>query len=401
MLTIVWRCKNFFGAVGLIFFVATLNAQISLQDGNLVVYRVGNGITPLNSNAFEVSLLEFQQDGTLVQTYNMPTSSPERLTASGSATSEGKLRYNGGYLAVTGYDAAVGTANVKDTSATSTPRRVTVLQNNLSATAQTTTLGNAFSGDNIRSAIPQANGSGVWITGHASNTSNGVWYHDFTSNTTTQIVSNENLRTLHIHDGQLYSGRLSSGGNVQTVGTGLPTTSTTLTNLPGNPTGQSIFIADLAGGKVMYVTTDSGTLTKYSLVSGSWVSNGTSVNPSLGTFYDLTGYVDSSGNVRLFAVSPTNLVTITDSNGFNTSFGGTFTSLATAGTNYAFRGITYVPEPSLALVLVLFAVGAIALRRSNFLFQVACRMENCAGKVSAQNAYIARSETARIPYTIF
>jgi hypothetical protein len=335
------------------------HGQLSLQNGNLVVYRVGNGATALSDSSTNISLLEFQQNGTLVQTINLPSTGTDRLTASGIATSEGKLRYNGKYLAVTGYDAPTGVTTIKDTTATANPRRVRVFENDSGGTAQTKNLTGAFNQDNIRSAIPQANGSGVWVTGHASNTSNGVWYHNFNTNTTTQIVSNQNLRTVHIYNGQLYSGRASSGNNVQTVGTGLPTTATTLTNLPNNPTGQSLFIANLAGGSVMYVTTDSGTLTKYSLVGGNWQSNGPSATATgLGTVRDLTGYVDSSGNVRLFVITDGgHLASITDTTGYNNSWNLIgFTSLATAGTNYAFRGITYVPEPSLVIGLSLLAI---------------------------------------------
>jgi hypothetical protein len=350
------------------------HSQLSLQNGNLVVYRVGNGATALSNSSTNISLLEFQQDGTLVQTINLPATGSDRLTSSGTATSEGKLRYNGRFLAVTGYDRDPGVSNIKDTTAADSPRRVRVFENNPLGTAQTVNFTGAFNEDNVRSAIPQGDGSGVWVTGHASNTTNGVWYHNFNTNTTTQIVSNENLRTVHIYNGQLYSGRASSGNNVQTVGTGLPTTATTLTNLPNDPTGRSLFIADLAGGSVMYVTTDSGTLTKYSLVGGNWQSNGTSATATgLGTVRDLTGYVDSSGNVRLFVITDggtggsSHLASITDTTGYNNSWNLIgFTSLATAGTNYAFRGITYVPEPSAIMTLsVLLLLGmAFVLRRS-------------------------------------
>lgn len=342
------------------------HAQLSLQNGNLVIYRTGNGTTPISNASAEISLLEFQQDGTLVQTINLPTTGTDRLTASGSATSEGKLRYNGKFLAVTGYDAPTGVTNIKETTAAAYPRRVQVFENNTSATVNTTNLGAAFSEDNIRSAIPQADGSGVWITGHASNTSNGIWYHDYASSTTSQIVTNTNLRTVHIYNGQLYSGRASGPGTVQTVGTGLPTTGPApLANLPAAtaPVGRSFFIGDITGGTVMYTTLDSGTINKYSLVSGNWVLSGTGTVPGgWGTVWDLTGYVDGSGNVQLFGVTEGRLFSLTDANGFDSPFSATFTSLALAGTNYAFRGITYVPEPSTIVILsllVLFGAGVL------------------------------------------
>jgi hypothetical protein len=91
-------------------------------------------------------------------------------------------------------------------------------------------------------------------------------------------------------------------------------------------------------------------LTKYSLVSGSWVSNGT-----VGTDQDsrgITGAVNGT-TVSLFATrlggsGPTGggqLVSLVDSSGYNGTFTGTPTLLATAGANTAFRGVGIVPVP--------------------------------------------------------
>src|SRR5437870_13681607 len=81
--------------------------------GNLVIYRVGDGGAALGSTGTAVFLDEYTPAGVLVQSVAMPTTGTSgRLVASGTATTEGFLTrsQDGRYLAVPGYDAAIGTA---------------------------------------------------------------------------------------------------------------------------------------------------------------------------------------------------------------------------------------------------------------------------------------------------
>src|SRR5260221_102810 len=92
----------------------------AFTPGNVIVYRVGDGVTALGSTATAVFLDEYTPAGTLVQSVAMPTTpsgSNRRLTASGAATSEGflTLSSDGKFLALTGYDAALGTAAIAGT----------------------------------------------------------------------------------------------------------------------------------------------------------------------------------------------------------------------------------------------------------------------------------------------
>src|SRR5262249_37482317 len=150
-----------------------------------------------------------------------------------------------------------------------------------------------------------------------------------------------NLRGIQIFAGQLYVSD-SSGTTVRlgTVGSGLPTTSgQTITNLPGFPTTGSpygFFFADLdstPGLDTLYVADDPtsgspGGITKYSLVSGNWISNGT-VGAAEDAYRGLTGSVSGS-SVVLFATRKGGsgatgggeLVSLVDSSGYN----GTFTA---------------------------------------------------------------------------
>ena len=153
----------------------------------------------------------------------------------------------------------------------------------------------------------------------------------------------------------------SSGSTVRigAVGTGLPTTSgQTITNFTGiTPTTGSpyqVYFADLSttvpGVDVMYVTDDGIGITKYSLVSGTWTSNGF-VGTGSDSYRAITGVATATG-VKLYAIaSPSagsKIVSFTDNSGYNGAFTGTATTIASAGTNTAFRGIALAPFNSAA-----------------------------------------------------
>src|SRR3954471_6125404 len=87
----------------------TVRATGGFTLGNLVVYRVGDGSAALGSGATAVFLDEYTTAGALVQSIPMPTTVngvQKRLTASGSATTEGFLTQSadGRFIVLTGYD---------------------------------------------------------------------------------------------------------------------------------------------------------------------------------------------------------------------------------------------------------------------------------------------------------
>src|SRR4051794_17652806 len=106
------------GVVAVVVFAfASVMQGAAFTPGNIVVYRVGDGVTALTANAAPVFLDEYTPAGTLVQSIPMPTAvagSNLRLTASGSATTEGFLSrsQDGQYLIVPGYDAAAATTGI-------------------------------------------------------------------------------------------------------------------------------------------------------------------------------------------------------------------------------------------------------------------------------------------------
>lgn len=321
-------------------------------NGNFVIYRVGDGSAALSSAATPVFLDEYTPAGTLVQSVPLPTAvagSNRIITASGTATSEGLITrsLDGQYIMVTGYDATVGTAAVAGTPSATINRVVGRVDVN-EAINSTTALSDFSTGSNPRSVV-STNGTDIWVTGGAG----GSRYTTLGSTTSTQLSTTvTNLRQTNIFGSQLYVSSASGAFRLATVGTGMPTTSgQTITNLPGFPTATGspygFFFADLdagvAGVDVVYVADDgSGTgFQKYSLVGGLWVANGNIAVTGNG-LRSIVATVSGS-TITLYGVNGPNLVTLVDASGYNATISGTVTTLATAGTNTAFRGVAFTP----------------------------------------------------------
>ncbi len=319
----------------------------------LVIYRVGSGgdSGALSSAATPVFLDEYTFAGGLVTSIPMPTvasGSVHALVASGSATSEGLITrsVDGHYVLSTGYNAAVGTTGIAATASTAVARVIGRLD--ASGNVDTSTaLTDTDSGNNPRSAV-STDGMNLWIAGAVD----GVKYTTLGA-TTAVGLGGANLRQVNIFGGQLYVDDSSTTNAFRfgAVGSGLPTTAgQTITGIPGfslstgSPYG--FFFTTLNGGAsldTLYVTDDGVGITKYSLVSGSWAASGT-VGSGTDAYRSLVGVVNGT-SVTLYATgNGIKLVTITDSSGYNGTFSGTPTLLASAATNEAFRGVALAPQ---------------------------------------------------------
>jgi hypothetical protein len=352
--------------LGIVAVIASASAA-SFTTGNLVVVRVGNGSATLNNAATPTFLDEYTSGGTLVQSIPMPTAASglnRQFTNAGTSTSEGFIArsVDGLYLTLGGYDAAVGTASVAGTTSAAVNRvlaRVDLLGN----IDTTTALTHAFSGGNIRSVVT-TDGSNLWATG--SNSS--AQYATFGGTTATQLATSPtNLRVGNIFAGQLYtSSATGTYQGVSMIGTGLPTTSgQTITLLSGFPTaaGPSAYDFYFADSSTLYVADDrtvanGGGLQKWTLSGSTWGLAYTLNSGLTAGLRGLTGTPDGLGNIILYATSGDGkLVAVTD-----TGAASAFATLATAGTNTAFRGVEFTPLPEPASLL-LVAVGALLLRR--------------------------------------
>ncbi|MBX3432073.1 MAG: hypothetical protein KF847_01870 [Pirellulales bacterium] len=365
-----------FAAVGLAT-IAQLASGAAFSPGNLAIYRVGDGVGTLANTGGKVFIDEYTTGGTLVQSIELPSEAGLNLVASGTATSEGflNLSADGSKLVLTGYNSTVPAASSLPGSTSATVNRVVGVID-AAGSASLYGFNDYVSAGSPRSAA--LNGSNVYLTG----ANGGVKYADLstltagsTDNTTTAISTTvTNLRALEIFGGQLYvSTGSGSTTRIGAVGAGLPvTTGESIVPLAGLPIFQSngttstspygFFLADLnssiEGYDTLYVADDSTGASatpvvgvgKYSLVDGSWVSNGY-VGAAGEGYRGLTASVSGS-SVTLFATrrggstgaGGGELVSIVDATGYNGAFSAEPTLLATAATNTAFRGIDFVPS---------------------------------------------------------
>jgi hypothetical protein len=327
----------------------------NLTPGNLVVVRLGTGAAPLTSAATAVFLDEYTPAGVLVQTLALPTAasgSQQPFANSGTASSEGylSLSVDGRYLLQAGYGAAPGLASIASTASATTPRVVARIAMDGSIDTSTA-LADAYSGANIRSAC-STNGFDLW-TGGTSSATGGVRHATLGATTSTQISTTiTNSRVVGIHAGQLHtSSAVLNFQGISTVGTGLPTTSgQACTLLPGFPTavGPSSYDWCFADASTLYVaddrsTTAGGGLQKWTLAGGTWTL---AYTLSAGLTAGLRGVslVPGTSPASLCATSAdsaTKLVTVVD-----TGAGSTFSVLAVAAPNTAWRGVRALPVPA-------------------------------------------------------
>lgn len=362
--------KNLFGA-----FVVAMVAGSALAgpftQGNLVVFRAGNGSAALSSAATNAFLDEYTPSGVLVQSIAMPTSvsgANKRFVTSGNSTSEGELARsaNGRYLTLGGYDADLGTASI-GTSSTASVLRVMarVGSDSIVDTSTTTT---SFSGGQIRGVVSNDGGQ-MWATGGNS----GVQYAAFGASSSLQInTTSTNNRNINIFGGQLYFSSASAAlRGVAALGTGLPTTAgQTNAPLAGTAVNTSSSGYDFAiiSSTLMYMADDSaaaglGGLQRWELQAGTWVRTQTYGLANGGRIRQLTTTTDASGNNVIYVTSLDSSNVTTIQSLVDLGAGSSFNVVATGGANTIFRGIEFAPIPAPGSVALLGLAGLVAGRR--------------------------------------
>ncbi len=349
--------------------LALLGSLQSLQaaaitTGNILIYRVGDAAGALGTTAAAVFIDEYTPAGTLVQSIPAPTTGATAMTAVGNATSEGIITrsQDGNYLIFTGYRKDAGGTNPSSDAPATTNRVISTLDLSgtlstaIGVTDSTGTARSATSVDGISSFYQATSGSVRYIAspGAAS---------------TGTVIDARNSREVYLSDGTLYASNGSTAitAKVQSYGT-LPTGTTAPTPVITLGTTDAVngfWMFDLSpsvtGDDTIYaLSTVSNTLLKYSFDGSSWVSNG---SISASGAQNITG-VASGSTVDLFLTSGSTLFKLTDANGHNSALGGSLSTLATAGTNTAFRGIgIFVPEPSAAGLGILGVLALFLPRR--------------------------------------
>ena len=350
----------------------TTNAPFTA--GNIVVYRVGNGVTTnsLSNLGTRIHLDEYTTNGVLVNVVLMPTNffgAFHPIVGSGTAAADGFMTRSadGRFITVTGYGSRLDVTNaavLPGTSATTVPRVVATVDSAIHIDTSTAMTNSVLDGSSIRSGA-STDGTNLWFSGDPIS----VNYTTRGSNDESTISGNGvqgNTRTILINSNQLYVSSASSFNvRVGTAGTGLPTTPTAIyTNLPGLETStgspyQFVFVTQKTGGSVpdtLYVADDlTNAVMKWSLVGTNWVNNGsiTAFRPR-----GVTASVEVSGgstNVHLFITGGGGTLTGVDdiyypidSSGYNQSptvDGNDFT-FGIAAVAKSLRGIAFAPVGS-------------------------------------------------------
>jgi len=325
-------------------------AAAQFVAGNLVVLRAGDGTETLSSHGNSVFIDQYTTDGTLAGSIALPDSGTNALLISGSAGSEGALSLSpdGRLLVCAGYhiDYTNSASSVAGASATNVPRVLGILDvaGGFAMAGLTT---NQFSENNIRGGATDGLGH-YWGAG-ANSAGNGTFYFGAgLTNTIQDIVSN----TIAIQDlgGNLYFSTAKTTPGIWKI----PGT-------PATPAAAAIFLS--AGTKASpygfafnhsfttaYLADDTlsgvGGIQRWDFSGSAWTR--TYSFTSLTNVGARAVAVDFSG-VRPVVYATTaestnnHLVTITD-----TGAGATVTTLATAGVNQIFRGVTFAPTASLA-----------------------------------------------------
>lgn len=367
-------------------------AGAPFTPGTVVVSQFGDGIT---SGTVPITLREFSTSGSATGfSVMLPTvNSGSHYAAVATLSSVGgylKRSVDGRFLTIVG----------SGTEATATR---TVALVDASGNVDTTT--NYTAGNTVYSAIT-TDGTSIWFSAATGNNSTaGIRYVTLGNRTTGvnlatgingsspnpqgQYLAPLNARVIGIFDGQLYGSANTPIANslgftrgVFNVGSGMPTTTDQYSSMiisggtataPGNSPWEFFF----AGDSVLYVANAepsapfNGGLQKWIRTSGSWSLAWTSNAVNATGMRGLTGLVSGS-SVQLYGVTAVatasganDLVTLSDSLGDTVA--PAFTTLATAPTNYVFRGVALspVPEPSALAIGMAGAIGVglIARRR--------------------------------------
>jgi uncharacterized repeat protein (TIGR02543 family) len=345
-------------------------------QGSLVIARVGAiGTSTLTSAGTAVFLSEYKTDGTAGITVALPTTTAgaiNRIVESGTATSEAQLSLStdGQYLTLGGYDGTTGTTSVN----AATVNRVIARVDNAGNIA-TTPIGLVHT-SGFRS-VASIDGSRFWTAGNGT----GIATIPFAGSTTTVVAptvvssSATNLRTVSIYGNQLYystgSTAITGVGIIQ-VGTGIPTTLTTVASTNNKMSGgdpYAYYMVNRGGTNWnCYVAYATGTgIYKWSSSDDrvTWTAKG-SVSTTTGA-YGVVAQVNGS-NVDVYATTASSIVKLSDTASYNATISGTVSTIVTAPTNTFFRGISFAPvliTPSISNS-VLTASGTVYAAFTNY-----------------------------------
>lgn len=324
----------------------TYLTQAQFTAGNLAVFRADASTNNSTFTIIELNPVTAAQAAPVTTVSINGTTLPNALRTSGSATSTGYLASSndGTLLCFTGHNDINAGVNAN----TLTARGVGTLNS-----AGTFTLAATYTG-----------GSGNQ-TRCATTVDNINWFIAdqgglFTNSTTTASPTG-NFRSVKTFGGTAYI--FQQSGSLPVVSTVSATTGGTVTGLPGltfSNSGQDFYIVSSGSNgstfDVLYVlnstSATAGTIAKYSLVSGTWVSNG-SYTTNFGGFGLAAAKGGSGANLYVTSgtggVAVNNVIHLTDDAGYNAAINVTTANnviLYTAPTGTILKGIAFAPVAS-------------------------------------------------------
>jgi len=333
--------------------VAISSIGQTFTTGNLAVI-----VASASANNTTGSVLEFDPSTagqSPANTYSIDGTGASALRFSGSASSTMYLANSddGSLIAFTGANSTVTGSNVN----TLNPRAVGTL--NASYTFSIATTYTGTSGNQTRCATTVDNAN--WYIADQS----GL----YTNGTSTASPAG-NIRGIKSFGGVVYLGQQSSTVTTIQVNTVSAITGGTFTGLPGltnNSSFQDFYLVSsgINGSTydILYVSSatsnTAGSIAKYSLVSGSWVSNGSYVT-TFGGFGLAAKWNGTGANLFLSegagALTNNRLLLLTDAAGYNTAISintANNVTLYTASGNNIIKGVAFAPIAPPAPVVTL------------------------------------------------
>ena len=347
-------------------------AQAPFGQGNLLVLKAGNGATMANTLSVPVNVVEYNKAGQVVQTINVPQTGNLRLVLANNnpATIEGFLNLSddGNYVTFAGYDTEAGISNLQNTSGNPSTGIKRAIGRYDATGAFSVIKGSSFPGgtnSGLRSVV-QADKDRAWAAG----TANFLRFVDLTStdtdgssstwSTSSYVITNINKTA--IFNNQVYFSSASSTAKglyvVNTASNRFPVSASgsssatpalvPLPQLGSAPNGFVFFdtnedaIADL-----LYIADENEAigLQKYSYDGTLWTAKGTVQVPaeiSEKRLRDLTGIYED-GKYVIYGNTGSTILSFKDEAAPSLDISVTTQILASAGTNYIFRGISFTP----------------------------------------------------------
>jgi hypothetical protein len=339
---------------------------------------VGDGAANLSSSTQRVSLIELEVNydfatesftQTQSQQIDLPFALPGASNNTGNFSLVGTVGAEGGlnlstdsnYLTLMGYDGPIGTGSPASKTPSELNRVIARVATSNGSVDVSTRLSDATGSPR---SVVSTDGTRFY-----AGVSGGLKYVSSLGATTSTLVASGPAAQTGIVGTTLYHStwHATSSVGVYSDGSPLPTASVTPSQIVGplSKAGQfrffdldsSVAAPNTGGADTLYVTEDStsatGGIRKYEWNGSQWVAKGNKVYSA--GMSGLSGRVvtDGSGRrrVMLFAVTVgsaenNEFLGLVDTAGFGLDLSGTYKSIKSAGSDYAFRGVDVVPEPA-------------------------------------------------------